>query len=285
MKKQLLIASLSLLSIGSFAQKVKEKKGEIFLDNVKIGNIEKVKTESPKYYQISDVTGNPLFKVKTLTYSSVLFHDDQTTDYYVVTGDKIKDTLAIDQKGFYLAHNKIVQYLVDTGLLNSTGFNKGDLAAITAKATTAPVHLLDIQNKEKEFKKDISYKVERDFKNLDIFIKTYAPKQTSSIKNESMVTATELEIYQNTATEENPDSEPLLIGYGVYELSTLANNTSYKKTYLLNAKRVPLASYVTFNYKTYVPFRNEESNKLDKLNTKEEVLKEMAIHHILREKL
>ena len=48
---------------------------------------------------------------------------------------------------------------------------------------------------------------------------------------------------------------------------------------------MPLASYVTFNYKTYVPFRNEESNKLDKLNTKEEVLKEMAIHHILREKL
>ncbi|MCL5244257.1 hypothetical protein M4I21_00445 [Cellulophaga sp. 20_2_10] len=285
MKKQLLIASLFLVSLGATAQKIKEKKGEIFLDKVKVANIEKIKTETPKYYQISDVDGNPLFKVKTITYESILFHDDETTDYHVVTGDKIQDTLAIVEKGFYITQKRIVKYLVEAGFLNNNGYNEANIPNLIAKSIKIPTKLVELQNNEKELKKHIGYKVERDFENRDIFIKSYAPKQTTSIKSTMVVTATELEIYQNTATEENPDSEPLLIGYGVYEFKTFANNTTYKKTYLLNAKRVPLASYVTYNYKTYVPFRKEESDKLDKLKTKEEVLKAMAINHILREKL
>lgn len=286
MKKQVLIIALFFLtSLIASAQKIKEKKGEIFLDKVKIANIEKIKTEKPKYYQISDVDGAPLFKVKTLSYQSILFHTDETTDYHIVTGDKIQDTLAIDQKGFYITQKRIAKYVVEAGFLNSNGYNETNIPDLIAKSSTIPAKIKKLKTKEEELKKDINYRVERDFSNTNIFVKTNAPQYTNSVKNTMAVTATEVEIYQNTTTEDSPDSEPLLIGYGVYEYSTTSNTVTYKNSYLLNAKKVPLASYNDITYKTYVPYKEINDDTLNALKTKGEIFKQMALDLIEKGKL
>lgn len=108
---------------GGAAQKVKVKKDHILLDKVKIGGIQKIKTERPKFYQILDNDGTPLFKIKTISLKSPVFHNDNIYGYNVVTGDKITDTLAIDPNGFYLTQTKVAKYVVEQGFLDANGYN------------------------------------------------------------------------------------------------------------------------------------------------------------------
>lgn len=246
MKKVLLTILIILFTQFSIAQKVKVKKGEIFIDKVKVGNIEKLKTEKPKYYQLTNNEGTPLFKIKTISQESFLYHTDKVYDFHIITGNLITDTIAIDQKNFYLSDGKIVNYLVKIGIFDTNGFNSENATQLLENPAKKPTWIAKRLKEEQEIVKNIEYKVERESTYEDIFIKPYATKNGISKLNKSMVDMTKFDVY------ERHEEGTILIGYAISQFNTISK---LHYLFMFNLKDVPLASYNGATYKVYKPYK------------------------------
>ena len=287
MKNTIAALMLLLASIGALGQeknvgKIKVKKDDIFINKVKVGRIEKVKTEKPKYYQISDAEGTPLFKVKTIQIESPLFHTDNIFEYSVVTGDKISDTLAIDPKGFYLTQKKVAEYAVRQGFLDADGFNAENTAKLTATTPKIPEDILERIAWERDILQDINFREQRQFSHdPQVFLEIYEPIADRSIMTGRPVNSTKFDIFQDV------NGDHVLIGYGFFEFAEIAGAVSYEKFFVVNARKVPLASYDGNTYKRYVNYHEYglgDHNFRDSMS-RPDIIKGMAVDLIKRKEL
>ena len=277
MKKILITILILVCTQFSFAQKVKVKKGEIFVDKIKVGNIEKLKTEKPKYYQLTDNEGTLLFKIKTLSQESFLYHNDKVYDFHIITGDMITDTLAIDQKNFYLSDGKIVNYIFKIGLFDENGYNSEKATELLENPSKKPAWIIKRLEEEQEIVKNIGYKVERESTYEDIYIKPHAPRQDISKLDKSVANITKFDIYENN------EEGGILIGYAIFQF----NNMTGSHLFAFNLKDVPLASYNGVIYKIYEPFEEigPLQNNLEVSSHVGHNVKTMAIDLVKRRKL
>ncbi|MEO9513125.1 MAG: hypothetical protein ABJN84_15255 [Flavobacteriaceae bacterium] len=251
MQKSILLI-VCLLSISLSAQKVKVKKSEVYIDNTKVAYIEKIKENGSAYYQVSNNDKTPLFKTQELQQKSLIYASDKTFPYRALYGDKLKDTIVIAKKNYWLSEKRVIEYAVEIGLLNSIGFDESKAEEILSKPASFPLWISENLEKEKKLLKDREFKVDRSFDDTNIYVESNALKKGISQLNKSMVDKKDFDIYQG-----DPNGEHILIGHGIYENGTVKG----EYLFILNSKKVPLASYSGAVFKIYGT--NQELSALD----------------------
>ncbi|WP_299443366.1 hypothetical protein [uncultured Aquimarina sp.] len=252
MKNLQLVLTCLLMTAFASAQKVKVKKGEVFINKVKVAHIEKIKGDGPKYYQISDIEKAPLFKAQEIREESLLFGADKTFPFRAYYGDQIVDTIVINKKNYWLSEKRVIQYALEIGIFSTNGFDPSKTKEIASQTPKRPDWILERLDEEKEFLAGKGHKVERNFDDTDVFIKSYAAKNAISQLNKSMVTQMKFDIYQG-----NTDGEHVLIGRAIYENGTVKG----EYLFVFNTKKVPVGSYNKATFKIYD--LNEEQGLLD----------------------
>ncbi|WP_146052715.1 hypothetical protein [Aquimarina sp. I32.4] len=278
MKNSLVTLAFLLMSLLSSAQKVKVKKGEVFIDKIKVAHIEKVKIDSSKYYQVSDVHKNPLFKAQKMSQQSLLFPKDKEYTYRAIYGDKIPDTISI-KKNYWLSEKRVIAYALEIGLFSATGLDSSKIEEIVSETPKKPSWILKNLEKEKELIQNRGHKVDRKFDDINIYVKSHAQKDAISQLNKSMVSQMKFDIYQ-----EDPNGDDILIGHAIYEYGTVKG----EYLFVLNTKKVPLASYSGAVLKIYQPFLKVgplEHNISLTNNKRNEAVRNMAIELIQRQLL
>ncbi|WP_299249726.1 hypothetical protein [uncultured Aquimarina sp.] len=278
-KVQLILVCLFITAFAS-AQKVKVKKGEVFIDKVKVAHIEKVKGDNAKYYQISDLEKKPIFKAQEMLQSSLLFGSDKTFPFRAYYGDQITDTIIINKKNYWLSEKRVIQYALEVGIFSVNGFDPSKTKEIASQTPKRPTWILERLDEEKELLTGKGHKVERDFDYTNIFVKSYAAKNAISQLNKSMVNQMKFDIYQG-----DPAADSVLIGHGIYESGTV--NGEY--LFILNTKKVPVGSYNKATFKIY-DLKEEQGlldHSLGSLSSDERnnTVREMAIKLIQKEVL
>jgi len=252
MKNLKLVLTCLLITAFASAQKVKVKKGEVFINKVKVAHIEKIKGDGSKYYQISDLEKKPLFKAQEILQKSLLFGADKTFPFRAYYGDQIEDTIVINKKNYWLSEKRVVQYALEVGIFSVNGFDLPKTKEVTSQTPKRPDWILKRLEEEKELIPGKGHKVERDFDDTEIFVKSYAAKNAISQLNKSMVNQMKFDIYQGT-----PGSGQILIGHAIYENGTVKG----EYLFVFNTKKVPVGSYNKATFKIYD--LNEEQGLLD----------------------
>ncbi|WP_299312831.1 hypothetical protein [uncultured Aquimarina sp.] len=237
----LILVCLFITTLAS-AQKLKIKKGEIFIDKVKVAHIEKVKGDGSKYYQISDLEKKPLFKAQEMLQSSLLFGSDKTFPFRAYYGDQIADTIVINKKNYWLSEKRAIQYALEIGIFSANGFNPSKIKEIASQTPKRPTWILERLDEEKELLTGKGHKVQRDFNDTDVFVKSYAAKNAISQLNKSMVNQMKFDIYQGSK-----DGDHILIGSAIYENGTVKG----EYLFVFNTKKVPVGSYNKATFKIY----------------------------------
>ena len=259
------------------AQKIKLKKGHIYIDKQEVGLVEKVKTDTDVYFQFKDTKGENFCKAKQTTIPSLLFKGDKEYPHRIFYDDKIKDTLAITQENYWINAKRATEYLAKIGLLNAKGFQVDSIASLIEKTPKYPQWIQENLDKEKELTNHIDYKITRTV-NDSLILKEYPQKQDRGQLKRMPSQVLKFDIYQKNGEEE------ILIGYGLYEVQDISG---YQYYYIFNMKNVPLSFFDTYKYKIYYPYQEFglTGNKLRDINDYQDIIKEMALDLVLSEKL
>ncbi|MGC1205190.1 MAG: hypothetical protein WA839_09930, partial [Flavobacteriaceae bacterium] len=110
MKNSYIIIALFFISLITQAQKI--KKGEVFISKNKVASINKIKEDGKKYYLIQDANGNNFCKAEETYYTSILFHSDKELPYRLFYDYKLKDSLIISKKNYWLSEKRTIEYLM-----------------------------------------------------------------------------------------------------------------------------------------------------------------------------
>ncbi|MDH7448443.1 hypothetical protein [Aquimarina sp. 2201CG14-23] len=283
MKHSLLVFSL-FISIFSFGQKIKIKKGEVFVDKVKVGHIEKIKAKGLRHFQVTDNDNNPLFKAGDLKEPSLLFHSDKSYPYNAFFGDQLKDTLLINSKHHYfLSKKKIFQLAIEMGFFTTEGFQESKADELLAQTPKRPERIIKKLDKERRLLDGKGHRVDRDFNDMDIHLISYPSKKAHSQLNKSMVDQVNYDIYIGDPNIEEGDHT--LIGSAVREIGTVSGEYFF----IFNTKKFPLASYHSMTFKIYGNKKElgimDHDIKVSMGSKRSEAIKEMARELIKRGKL
>ena len=245
--KKIIIAIFFLTAFISSAQKIKVKKGEILVDNEKIGSLEKIKVKkATNYYTVKDNNENVVFHFKLITEKSNLFHKFRRHNYYIVECPSENDTIGIENDFFYLGQKKIAKYLVKNNLLDKNGINASKLKEKLVATATKPAYHLKKIKEEEAFLKNINYKVERNIKS-PIFVKKISSGMHASKIDGLGVPQTKYNIYQG----ENEQNKTL-IGHAFLEFR--GPTKPMPELIFTNVKKAPIAHSDNFRLYSFSPF-------------------------------
>ncbi|WP_010523141.1 hypothetical protein [Aquimarina agarivorans] len=271
---------ITLLIVSNvFSQKVKIKKGEVFLNKEKIAKILKIKENGHKYFQVSDINNQNFCKIRQIDKESLLFHKDKIYPYRIFYGDKFTDTIAITEKNYWLSDKRIIQYMLKIDLIDSKGLKAENIDHLVKNTPKIPTWISTKLDKEKETLKNIDFKIKR-LANDTLILKTKYSKDDYSLLNKSLVRKTRVDIFQKDQSSE------IYIGYAIHQLQTTVGvETHYY--FIFNTKDVPLSSFDGSVYKSYKPFVEYgiTKNKLNKIKNRHQIIETMAKDLISEEKL
>ncbi|MBL4745141.1 MAG: hypothetical protein JKY08_02110 [Flavobacteriaceae bacterium] len=278
MKKIIIITIIILFPFISNSQSVKVKKGNILLDGQKFGSIEKIKVKGANnYLQIKDNNQNVIFNAKLIVEDSKIYGNKKKHVYFMIDCVKEKDTIGIENLGFYLGQKKVVKYLVKNKLINTEGVNNSKLNTLLANTTSKPSFVLDDFKIEDELIKNINFKVNRDTNNPVFVEKTINAKL--KLKPKTSSTHLKYEILQG-----EDKTNRALIGYAFIEYSI-----SSSRPYLVitNSKGSPIAYFDNINHYTLYPQEQFkfELLKMKRLDTPVEAIYQITQYLIEKEKL
>lgn len=252
MKKNTVLFLMLLLTVSINAQKIKVKKGNILVDKVKFGTIEKLKNKKDgRYAIVKNNNGEDIFKTMMLHEKSKIY-DKKIVSYPAIICIQEKDTFAIDDTFFYIGEKKISKYLVKNRLLNENGVNKENLTNHLAEVNSKGKYALELINDEKYLIENSKYIVDRDTE-AEVFIeKMLYPFSLRSKPDRKTRSESFYAIYQGT-DEENRN----LIGYAITEIS----NTHIDHVIITNSKKVPIAYFDNLNRITLFPYHDNRDLK------------------------
>lgn len=130
--------------------------------------------------------------------------------------------------------------------------------------------------------KDIEHRVQRQFSNDPmIFLEAYKPINDKSIMTGRIVNSTKYDIFQDV------DGDHVLIGYGIFEFAEMLIEVTYSRFFVLNSRKVPLASYNGSTYKRYVQFKELSlmEHDLGDLKARHAIVQGMAVDLVKRKEL
>lgn len=277
MKISIIITFSLLISFCTHAQKIKLKKGDIYINKLKVGHVKKVKTATDNYYQFKDTKGVNFCRAKQTFIPSLLFKGDKEYPHRFFYADKIKDTLTIIQENYWLNPKRAAEYLSKIGLLNTKGFVMDSIAPLIATTPKYPQWIQENIEQEKALTNHIDYKITRTI-NDSLVLKEQTQIQTSGQLKRLPSKVTRIDIYQKNGEEE------ILIGYGLHEIQDISG---YQYYYIFNMKDVPLSFFDTFKYKIYYPYQEFgiTGNKLRNITSYQNIILEMALDLVKSNKL
>ena len=244
--KKITVLLFILFSISLYAQKVKVKKGEILLNNNKVGYIEKIKVKGANnYLKIFDSEKNHLYNAKLVSEESKFFGKLKRSNYFIIECLKQNDSIGIEELSFYLGEKQVAKYLTQKGILKSNGFDDTITNEILSKTGTKPSYALKKVEKENQFIENIDYLVSRDTSN-PIFVEEKKSTFTSgySIIDGKSVKQTKYELFQG-----KDKISRALIGYAYLEIPEMGRS----KLIISNSKDVPIGYFDNFNHYTFYP--------------------------------
>jgi hypothetical protein len=238
-----------------FAQKIKVKKGEIFLDAKKVGTVEKIKVKGANnYVKLSNLNGEALFESKLMNEKSRYFGKKKRLKYFMINCLTQKDTIGVEKLGFYAGEKRLVKYLVKNKMFGIDGINEENVKKMLAKTSSKPSFVLEKIKNEDELIKNIDFKVDRDLKDK-LLVYRKDTRNRSGILSDIPTNSTKYEIYQGLDKDNK-----VLIGYAIVEVE---NNRSL--LVILNSKNAPIAMFDNFRYYSFYPL---EEFKITKLSSK-----------------
>jgi len=280
--------------ISMQAQKVKVKKGDILVDKVKVGHIEKIKVKNDSlneaFYKIVDNSGRHIFNFRNEFIVSPLFLDDKKyffhTIEYVIKGKRA----AIQDLKYYPTEKQMAKYLISSNLLDNDGVNDSAIEEFIISKDILPPNLQKIVKEEEELKAYASFKVDRLISD-PVFVFFDRTTSGTSAVSDGMVTKSRYNIFQGIKDPKtNEFISKTFIGYAIAEDFITSEKVGWytnppkdyrpnpKDNYKLivyNTKGVPLASYQFLTYKTYHPYEIFGPTKTDLrgINSVEERIK------------
>nr|WP_299172754.1 hypothetical protein [uncultured Allomuricauda sp.] len=257
------------------AQKVKIKKGDILVDNVKIGHVDKVKVKNDSlnetFYKVTDNSAEHIFNFRNEFIESPLYFEDKRYFFHTMEYVKEQKWAAVENPKFYPSEKQVAKYLVSHDLLDKEGINDAAISKFTRNKGVLPSSIQKLIKEEEELATYARYKVDRLLTDpiFVFFDKTTAA--TSAVSN-ALVTKSRYTIYQGIKDPKTNDFiSKTLIGYAIAEeiitsekigwstnppIDYRPNPKSGYRLFVYNTKHVPMASFRFITYKTYHPYGN-----------------------------
>ena len=266
-----------ILGLTSYSQKIKIKKGEIFINKLNVGSIEKIKSDEGNYFQIKNTENDIFCNVKQTSIPSILFKGNKEYPHRIIYQGKITDTITITEKNYWLNSKRSLEYLLKIGLLSPKGFHSEKINELVTNTPKYPAWIEKELKAEEALAKHIDFKISRKV-NDSIILKELSPTETRGQLNRAPVLATRVNIFQKNGEDE------ILIGYAIHEVESISGYTYY---YIFNTKNVPLSFFDTFKYKLYYPYQEFglTKNKLRSIEGLQNIVSEMALDLIKTNKL
>jgi len=277
--KKIIIVLFVLIVSNAFAQKIKVKKGEIFLDSKKVGTVEKIKVKGAgKYVKLSDLSGKALFESKLMNEESRYFGKKKRLKYFMINCLTQKDTIGVEKLGFYAGEKRLVKYLVNNKMFGIDGINEENVKKMLNKTSSRPSFVLEKLIDENKFIKNIGYKAERNI-NDKLFVYRKDTRNRPGILSETPTNSTKYEIHQGVDKDNK-----VLIGYAFIEVE---NNRSL--LVIVNSKNSPIAMFDNFRYYSFYPMTEfkiaKSMSKIIRLDKPVDAIYQMSNHLIQMEKL
>lgn len=256
-----------LISISLQAQKVKIKKGEIFLDKAKVGSVEKIKVKGfgNNYLKFFNNEKEHLFSAKPTLQESKYFGKLETSRYYIIECIKQNDTIIVNDTRFYINDKKATEYFIESGILESNGFSSAKTDKILSQVNLKPAYVLDKEKKDSILMKKSTYLVNRE-KSDPIFVERFITKTTSTDGTEEKLVGDGRTKYIKyrllQGKKDSKREERTLIGYAYQEPSSM----KIGDLTILNRKNVPIAYFTSFSHYTFNPFVEVKCSPSERLD-------------------
>ncbi|SDX16900.1 hypothetical protein SAMN05444411_103257 [Lutibacter oricola] len=297
--KLYLLLFLLLGTIDIQAQKIKVKKGDILVDKIKFGHIEKVKIKNDSiketFYKVTDNNGEHVFNFRSEYAKSLLLVNDKSYYYYTIEYVKDKKRAAVQNPKYYPSEKQMAKYLITNNLLNKEGENIEAVSKLITNKGLLPKNILEIITAEKETLSYAKFKVDRVLtdKVYVFFDKTTSGE--SDFRFRDLAVKSRYNIYQGVKDPKtNEFISKTFIGYAKVEWKSQEQINSKsrpnpKGRYSLvvyNTKHVPMASYLFITYKTYHPYKEfgPTKTKISKTETVTARIKYM-VNDLLHKKM
>ncbi|GGD26507.1 hypothetical protein [Hyunsoonleella pacifica] len=238
--------TLLLILVSTFiqAQKIKVKKGEVFVDDNKVALIEKEKVKGANnYLKIFDNEKKHLLNAKLVSEESSFFGSKKISNYFIIECLEQKDSIGIEKLGFYLGEKQVVKYLTSIGVLNTNGFDSAKINTVLSETKSKPSFAEEKFQEDLNFIKNVNYVVDRDTSN-PIFIEEIKTGTAYSVINNLSITQTKYNIFQGKDL-----ANKVLIGYAYIEKPEIGS----VNLIIANSKDTPLGYFDGFKYYTFYP--------------------------------
>lgn len=264
--------TLILLFVSTLvqAQKIKVKKGDVFLDGNKVASIEKQKAKGANnYLKIFNNEKKHLFNAKLVSELSPFFDTNKISNYFIIECLEQKDSIGIEKLTFYLGEKQVVKYLTQKGILSLDGFNTSKVESLLSETESRPSFAREKYNSDLELIKNVNYLVDRDTSD-PLFIEEKSTTTAPSIINGISILQTKYKIFQGKDKSNN-----ILIGYAYIEKPEIGA----VKLIIVNSKGTPIGYKNSFNYFTFYPLTDLDIDSTNKKNTDTPV---KSIQHFTR---
>ncbi|MEN8139552.1 MAG: hypothetical protein ABFR62_14115 [Bacteroidota bacterium] len=283
MNKVLLVfMAFFMMSISSNAQEIKVKKGNILVDKVKIGSLEKGGSMLLRSYAVKDNNDSTVFVLKKDMANSLLYADDKTYVYYSVTfsdGRKI----GIEDDKFVAKKDKVAKYLVDNKLLDENGVNQSSIDELISKSDTVKKSVNEILKQELQTLSNKDYIVARPSIDYPIYIEAEKMNPDNSVISGFSTKSYKYNIFQ-LRNDKNDVRDKVYIGYAYREYND--DGFGDKNYIIYNSKDVPLAKWSPpFRYVEYGPKKKKDKSVLESEKNAKTIVTIMATSLIKEHKL
>lgn len=280
MQKKIFTIVLTLVTFSTQSQKIKIKKGDILVDKIKIGHVEKIKIKNDSlketYHKITDKDGNHVLNFRREYIESFLFLSDKKYFFHTIESVKEQKRAAIQNSKYYSSEKQMAKYLVENNLLNNNGLNENVVSELILNNDLLPKDIQQIIENEKEVVSYAKYKVDRVLSDHIYIFFDKTKTGYSDIKHLGLVVKSRYNIYQGIKDPKtNEFVSKTFIGYAIAEWAsdsevnskTRPNPKGRYSLIVYNTKKVPMASYVFITYKTYHPYEEfgPTKNKLSRI--------------------
>lgn len=302
MKKLLTTLFILFVVLSVQSQKIKVKKGEIFVDKVKIGSIEKIKVKNDSlketYFKVTDNKGTHVFSFRTQYTKSLLYDEDKKFNFYTIEYIEKQKRAGVQNPKYYPSQKQMAKYLVAYNLLNKEGIIMEGVAENILSKELFPPELSAEIAKEKELLSYVDFKVDRLLSDPIFIFFDKTKSGTSNVVSHGLFSKSRYNIYQGVKDPKtNEFISKTFIGYAIAErkLESLAKasktdrpNPNEKYSLVVyNTKEVPLASYLFITYSVYHPFESfpPTKTKLGRIKKVEERIKYIVNDLLNKEKI
>lgn len=302
MRQLILMLLFPCIIVG---QKIKVKKGKIWLDKYYIGTVQKPKKK--KYsvfnhlYEVYDRHGIQRYVFRHEYVLSKLYNKDKRYFFYTIQELESNRKASIVKPHFYLSKKQIANFLIDSKLLTKSPEASHGMAFNTSLHEGIPEDVKSKISREKTILEFVNFKIDRYKKDpVYVFFKKTVPDYGSITTGR--VTKSIYSIVQGVKDPKTNDFISMsYIGYAVAEEPvgdkigwTVNPPRDYRphplsqySLIVYNTKDVPLASYRFLTYKHYHPYKEYRilENPLNSIESVEGKIHFIARDLIKREKM